>query len=69
MDQAQGSNVMGDPAASLAWLANKLATRGKKLEAGMRVMSGSFTKQFPIAQGDLFEARFKPFGTVTLQVK
>ena len=69
MDQAQGSNVMGDPAASVAWLANKLATRGKKLEAGMRVMSGSFTKQFPIAQGDLFEARFQPFGMVTLQVK
>jgi 2-keto-4-pentenoate hydratase len=30
-------------------------------------MTGSFTRQFPIAQGDLIEARFDPFGTVTVE--
>ena len=39
----------------------------RELEAGTRIMSGSFTKQFPIAQGDLIEARFEPFGTVSAE--
>jgi 2-keto-4-pentenoate hydratase len=31
----------------------------------MLVMSGSFTKQYPIAHGDRIESRFAPFGTVS----
>ncbi len=62
--QASGKEVMGDPAASVAWLANKLSEFGLALEAGKRVISGSFTKQFPIARAMQIEARFKPFGCV-----
>jgi 2-keto-4-pentenoate hydratase len=61
---ASGKEVMGDPAASLAWLANKLHEFGLTLEAGKRVISGSFTKQFPITRPAAVEARFTPFGTV-----
>lgn len=62
---AGGDAVMGDPAASVAWLANKLSQFGRSLEAGMRVMSGSFVQMFPIQAGDRIEARFDPVGSVT----
>jgi 2-keto-4-pentenoate hydratase len=64
-EHASGAEVMGDPGASVAWLANKLAQFDLALEAGMRVMSGSFTKQYPLAKGDTVESRFTPFGTVS----
>lgn len=67
VQRADGSSVMGDPAASVAWLANRLAAYGKTLQAGLRIMSGSFTRQFPIGQGDLIEAKFKPFGEVSAE--
>ncbi|MCZ6552907.1 MAG: fumarylacetoacetate hydrolase family protein [SAR324 cluster bacterium] len=67
VDRADGSAVMGNPANSVAWLANKLSEFGLVLESGMRVMSGSFTKQYAIGQGDHIESRFEPFGTVEAQ--
>ncbi len=65
-EMASGAEVMGDPAASVMWLANKLAEFDLALEAGMRVMSGSFTKQYRIKHGDRIESRFIPFGTVSV---
>jgi 2-keto-4-pentenoate hydratase len=65
MEKASGAEVMGDPAASIAWLANKLAEFDRSLDAGMVVMSGSFTRQYALAFGDRIEARFDPFGTVS----
>ena len=66
IDRAAGAEVMGGGGfLSVQWLANKLAEFGRALEPGMLVMSGSFTRQYPIAQGDRIEARFTPFGTVT----
>ncbi|HWT79490.1 MAG TPA: fumarylacetoacetate hydrolase family protein [Candidatus Methylomirabilis sp.] len=62
---AGGDAVMGDPAASVAWLANKLSQFGRSLETGMRIMSGSFVRMFPLQPGDRIEARFDPVGTVT----
>ena len=64
VERALGREVLGTPAASIAWLANKLAEFGLALEAGMKVMSGSFTRQYPIARGDRIEARFDPIGPV-----
>jgi 2-keto-4-pentenoate hydratase len=61
-ERAMGSEVLGTPAASVAWLANKLAEFGLSLEAGMRVMSGSFTRQYELKAGDRIEARFVPVG-------
>ena len=63
-ERALGSEVLGTPAASIAWLANKLAEFGLALEAGMKVMSGSFTRQYLLNAGDRIEARFDPVGTV-----
>jgi len=67
MDQANGDAVMDGPAASVAWLANALSRFDFQLEEGCRVLTGSFTKQFPVAQGDLAEAHFTPYGTVTAE--
>ena len=67
MESAPGTNVMGDPAASVAWLANRLSEFGLALEAGAKVMSGSFTRQYPIALGDVAEAVFQPFGKVSAE--
>lgn len=66
-ERATGSEVMGTPMASLAWLANKLAEYGLALEAGMRVMSGSFTRQYGLKAGDHVEARFVPIGRVAAE--
>lgn len=66
IDRATGAEVMGGGAfLSVQWLANKLAEFGRALEPGQLIMSGSFTKQYPIARGDLIAARFVPFGTVS----
>lgn len=65
-ETAPGAAVMGQGAMlSVQWLANKLAEFGRAIEPGARIMSGSFTKQYPIASGDTVESRFTPFGAVT----
>lgn len=61
---ATGAEVMGGPEHSIAWLANKLDEFGLALEAGQQVMSGSFTRQYPVRRGDTVVARFTPFGEV-----
>jgi 2-keto-4-pentenoate hydratase len=63
-ERAFGREVLGSPAASLAWLANKLADFGLALEAGMKVMSGSFTRQYNAHRGDQIEANFCGVGVV-----
>jgi 2-keto-4-pentenoate hydratase len=64
VEEVVGSERTGDPIGAVAWLANKLAEFGRRIEAGHRIMSGSFTKQYPIARGDRIETRFAPFGAV-----
>ena len=63
-----GSAVLGHPYNSVAWLAAKLAQFGERVKAGDYIMSGSFTRQFPLAQGDRIEAAFAGVGTVTASV-
>jgi 2-keto-4-pentenoate hydratase len=64
VDEAVGSEETGHSLGAVAWLAKKLAEFGRRLEPGHRIMSGSFTKQYPIARGDRIETRFTPFGNV-----
>jgi 2-keto-4-pentenoate hydratase len=64
-EQAFGVEVMeSSPIASLTWLAGKLSEFDLTLEAGMSVMTGSFTKQYRFEAPIEIEARFEPFGTV-----
>ena len=57
-----GAGVQGDPAVGIAWLANKLAPWGERLEAGELVLAGSFTRPVAAKAGDLFEADYGPLG-------
>src|SRR3954471_9857101 len=47
-----GTGKAEDPFATLAWLANLLAERGRDLKAGMVVITGSLIPTFSIAAGD-----------------
>jgi 2-keto-4-pentenoate hydratase len=68
-ERAQGSEVLGTPVASIAWLANALARYGRRLEPQSRIMSGSFTRQYPLRRGDRVEARFDRVGTVSAEFR
>jgi len=59
-----GSAVLGNPLHSIVWLAKKLAEYGRSLKAGDIVMTGSFTRQFPIAPGDKVHVSFAGIGDV-----
>jgi len=49
-----GSAALGHPAASTAWLANKLLEFGVSLEPGDVVISGGITRMLPVKAGDEF---------------
>jgi 2-keto-4-pentenoate hydratase len=59
-----GDAVLGHPLNSVVWLAAKLAQFGRSLKAGEIIMSGSFTRQFPIRPGDKIRCEFSGIGTV-----
>ena len=65
---ADGTAVLGHPYNAVAWLAGKLAQFGEQVRAGDTIMSGSFTRQFPLNRGDRIEAAFAGIGTVTASV-
>lgn len=64
IDRANGAEVMGNPVHSIVWLANKLAEFGRALEAGQRVISGSFTRQHALERPARVRSEFEPFGVV-----
>ena len=65
IDTAVGAAVMGHPAAAVAWLANTLGKMGIPLKKGEIVLSGSFTRAYPIETKDTFTASFAGLGSVT----
>jgi 2-keto-4-pentenoate hydratase len=56
----RGDAVLGNPLNSVIWLARKLQEFGRAIQPGEIIMSGSFTRQFPIAPGDRVEVEFAP---------
>ncbi len=62
-----GAASLGHPAEAVAWLANKLASFGTKLEPGDIVLSGSLGNAVPVKHGDVFvlEAHGQPPLTVS----
>lgn len=53
------AEVWGNPAASVAWLANKLGQFGISLKAGSIVMAGAVTAAVPAKAGDVFTVSFQ----------
>ncbi len=60
---AVGAEVIDDHFLSLSILANTLAKYGQALEAGMRVITGSFAKE-DVNRGETWQAEFAGIGTV-----
>lgn len=56
------SVMAGNPAASVAWLANRLAESGLTLSAGLVVLTGAMAPAQPATAGDFFEADFGVLG-------
>ncbi len=58
LSSGAGAAVLGNPAAAVAWLANKLAQFDIQLKAGEAILSGAVTAAVEARPGDLFTARF-----------
>ncbi len=65
----RGDGVLGNPLNSVAWLARKLGEFGRALREGDYVMSGSFTRQFPLRPGDSVRADFSGIGAVETRME
>ncbi len=64
-----GGEVMGHPAAPVAWLANRLCELdglGGTLESGHIVISGSPTRSVAVHAGSQLHADFGPLGSISI---
>ncbi|MFW6033545.1 MAG: 2-keto-4-pentenoate hydratase [bacterium] len=64
-----GAEVLGHPAAAVAWLANTLDRRRIALDAGQVVLPGACTRAVPVARGDVVMASFDGLGDVTVSFR
>ncbi|MDI3502342.1 MAG: 2-keto-4-pentenoate hydratase [Archaeoglobi archaeon] len=62
---AAGASVLGNPADSVAWLANKLSEFGVSLKKGEIILSGSLIRAFDIKPGESVIAEFDRLGSVS----
>ena len=65
VSEGLGAAVMGDPAVSVAWLANCMRRYGVSLKKGEVILSGAFAAALPAKKGDVFTATFSSLGSVT----
>ena len=63
-----GEGAAEDPAATLAWLANHVAERGRDLKAGMVVITGSLIPTVSIAPGQRAAFAVEGLGQVVMDV-
>ncbi len=59
--------VLGHPATGVAWLANKIAPYGERLNAGDVVLAGSFTRPVTAARAEGFHVDYGPLGVVAFR--
>lgn len=60
-----GAAVLGNPAASVAMLANMLAERGEEIPAGCFVMTGGMTAAVAVEPGDSINVRYQDLGSIS----
>ncbi|MEH7417046.1 fumarylacetoacetate hydrolase family protein [Neobacillus drentensis] len=61
--------VLGDPAAAVAWVVNKLGETGQGLKKGDIVLSGAITEAISFQPGDTIIAQFADLGSVSFTCK
>jgi 2-oxo-3-hexenedioate decarboxylase len=64
---AAGAAALGHPAASVGWMADRLAARGERLEPGSIVLSGGLTDAVPLEPGTVVTAEIEALGTVEVR--
>ena len=64
--EGKGELCMGHPAKAVAWLAGRLADRGKGLKAGQIVMTGTLTPITPMVKGVIYLSQFSTLGSVKI---
>ena len=69
IDFGKGSNVLGNPAESVAWLANKLCQFGVILNKGEIILSGAITAALKAEKNDVFDFVFNHLGSVKAEFK
>lgn len=69
INKGTGADVLGNPAISVAWLANKLHEFGVKLNKGDVILSGAITAAPEATAGDVFECMFSDLGSVKVEFK
>ena len=67
VEMATGAAVLGDPAASVAMLANMLGGRGEELPAGTFIMTGGVTAAVAVQAGDSITVRYHDMGTINMR--
>jgi len=60
--------VLNHPATGVAWLANKIAPYGERLNPGDIVLGGSFTRPTQAVRGDVLQADYGPLGNISLRL-
>ena len=65
VNSGAGAEVLGNPAASVAWLANKISAFGIELKEGSIVMAGALPAAQPAHPGDSYTVSFDRLGSVT----
>lgn len=63
------AEVWGNPAAAVAWLANKLSEFNIELKEGNIVLAGAVTAAIPVAKNDSVTVTFHGMGSVTAKFK
>ncbi|MFI5613796.1 2-keto-4-pentenoate hydratase [Amycolatopsis sp. NPDC051903] len=66
VDGTASAVMNGNPAASVAWLANHLATTGDHLAAGQLILTGTLCPPTPFTAGDTLKAEIPGLGSLTL---
>lgn len=61
--------VLGSPALSVAWLADRLPLHGEVLQAGETVLAGSFTRPVWVHPGDRVSVQFQDLETVEVDFR
>ncbi|EGO64352.1 2-keto-4-pentenoate hydratase [Acetonema longum] len=67
VNSGTGAEVWGNPAAAVAWLANKLFEFDIELKEGNIVLAGAVTAAQPAKAGDCFTVSFQGMGSVSVR--
>lgn len=69
INSGAGAEVWGNPAAAVAWLANKLSEFDIELKEGSIVLAGAITAAQSAKSGDCFTVSFQGMGSVSVRFK